>query len=56
MSGTLRAEAVDELENPIAEMNTGRNTLYTAGEPYALRVVADRSTIKADGQTSHSLR
>ena len=48
--GTLRAEAVDEQGTPIAEMNMGRNTLHTAGDPYALRVVADRSTIKADGQ------
>ena len=28
----------------------GRNTLHTAGDPYTLRVVLDRTTIKADGQ------
>ena len=50
VAGTLRAEAVDEQGNPIAAMNTGRNTLHTAGDPYALRVVADRPAIKADGQ------
>lgn len=48
--GTLRAEAVDEQGNPIASMNTGHNTLRTAGEPYALRLTADRSVITADGQ------
>jgi beta-galactosidase len=50
MPGILRAEAVDEQGTPIAEMNMGRNTLHTAGEPYAIRLVADRTTIKADGQ------
>ena len=48
--GTLRAEAVDEQGNPIAAMNTGHNTLRTAGEPYALRLTADRTAITADGQ------
>ena len=48
--GTLRAEAVDEQGNPIASMNTGHNTLRTAGDPYALRLTADRSVITADGQ------
>jgi beta-galactosidase len=48
--GTLRAEAVDEQGNPIAAMNTGHNTLRTAGEPYALRLTADRTIITADGQ------
>ena len=50
MPGTLRAEAVDEQGNLIAEMNTGHNTLHTAGDPYAIRLLADRSTIKANGQ------
>lgn len=48
--GTLRAEAVDEQGNPIVSMNTGHNTLHTAGEPYALRLTADRTVITADGQ------
>ena len=48
--GTLRAEAVDEQGNPIAAMNIGHNTLRTAGEPYALRLTADRTIITADGQ------
>lgn len=48
--GTLRAEAVDEQGNLIASMNTGHNTLRTAGEPYALRLTADRTVIMADGQ------
>ncbi len=48
--GTLRAVAVDEQGNPIAAMNTGHNTLRTAGEPYALRLTADRTAITADGQ------
>lgn len=48
--GVLRAEAVDELGNPIAAMNTGHNTLCTAGEPYALRLTADRTVIAADNQ------
>lgn len=48
--GTLRAEAVDEQGRPIAAMNTGHNTLRTAGEPYALRLTADRTTLRADNQ------
>lgn len=48
--GTLRAEAIDELGRPIPTMNTGRNTLHTAGEPYAIRLTPDRTTLAADGQ------
>ncbi len=47
--GTLRVEAIDEQGNAIAKYNTGRNTLKTAGKPYALRLRADRSVINADG-------
>ena len=48
--GTLRAEAVDEQGCPIAAMNTGHHTLRTAGEPYALRLTADRTILHADNQ------
>ena len=48
--GVLRAEAIDENGNVIAELNNGRNELKTAGEPYAIRAYADRTNLKADGQ------
>lgn len=49
--GELRVEAVDMQGNPIAQMNDGGHTvLKTAGQPYALRVRADRASIAADGQ------
>ncbi|MBQ1974065.1 MAG: DUF4982 domain-containing protein, partial [Paraprevotella sp.] len=48
--GSLRAEAVDENGNIIAELNNGRNELMTAGEPYAIRAYTDRTKLKADGQ------
>lgn len=48
--GTLRAEAIDNNGKTIANLNTGRNELKTAGEPYALRATADRKVINADGQ------
>lgn len=48
--GTLRAEAIDEQGNPIPSMNTGHNTLRTAGTPYAIRLVADRTAIQANNQ------
>lgn len=48
--GTLRAEAIDEQGNPIPSMNAGHNTLRTAGTPYAVRLVADRTTIQANNQ------
>ncbi|MDO5481994.1 MAG: glycoside hydrolase family 2 TIM barrel-domain containing protein [Bacteroidaceae bacterium] len=48
--GVLRAEAIDENGQTIEALNSGRNELHTAEEPYAIRLTADRSTIKADGQ------
>jgi beta-galactosidase len=48
--GVLRAEAIDESGNVIAELNNGRNELKTAGEPYAIRAYADRTKLKAYGQ------
>ena len=48
--GILRAEAIDEQGNPIPSMNTGHNTLRTAGTPYAIRLVADRTAIQANNQ------
>ena len=48
--GVLRAEAIDENGQTIEALNSGRNELRTAEEPYAIRLTADRSTIKADGQ------
>lgn len=48
--GTLYAEAVDELGHPIPSLNTGLNTLHTAGTPYAIRLTPDRTKIAADNQ------
>lgn len=48
--GVLRAEAIDENGQTIEALNSGRNELRTAEEPYAIRLTADRPTIKADGQ------
>lgn len=48
--GVLQAEAIDENGQPIVALNNGRNKLRTAGEPYALRLIPDRTNIKADGQ------
>ncbi|MBQ8674269.1 MAG: DUF4982 domain-containing protein [Bacteroides sp.] len=48
--GVLRAEAIDEQGHNIPAMNTSHNTLRTAGEPYALQITSDRTTISADNQ------
>lgn len=48
--GVLRAEAIDENGQTIEALNSGRNELRTAEEPYAIRLTADRTNIKADGQ------
>lgn len=48
--GTLRVEAVDEAGSPIDSMNGEHSILCTAGEPYALRLTADRTHLTADNQ------
>jgi beta-galactosidase len=49
--GELKAVAVDTDGNPVSDRNEGGHTvLKTAGEPYALRVRAEDTSITADGQ------
>ena len=48
--GELKAVAVDTDGNPVSDRNEGGHTvLKTAGEPYALRVRAEDTSITADG-------
>ena len=48
--GTILAEAINNEGDVLSELNGYHNELKTAGEPYAIRLKADRSTINPDGQ------
>lgn len=48
--GILRAEALDANGNVLPQPEKARCELRTAGTPYAIRLKADRTSIKADGQ------